>query len=436
MQIHMRAAVCRYLNRRISGVLTLSFLLAGAIAVAAFPAFGEDDHEHWVGTWAAAVHQPDLLVPGLSNSGFDNQTLRQIVHTSIGGHHVRVRLSTFGASGLVIGSAHIALSAGGPAVVPGSDRALTFGGQESITIPSGAPVVSDAVELSFPALANLAVTIFVPGITEPAAWHFEARQTTYISPPGEFTAIEVMPFESTAQAWFWLSGVEVMASEEDGAIVAFGDSTTDGTHSTADANQRWPDELARRLLLQRRSHKLGVLNAGLAGNRLLHDALGPNGLARFDRDVLSQSGLSYVIVLLGNADIGEGWPGGLYPGDEVTADQIIQGYKQLIDRAHARGVKILGATLNPFKGFVVPGTPFAFFSPGNEEKRQTVNNWIRATAEYDGVIDFDRVLRDPNDPSRLLPLFDSGDHLHPTDDGYKAMADAIHVALFRNGDRR
>lgn len=435
MRIHMRAAVNHYLNR-ISGVLTLSCLLASSVATAAFPALGDDDGEHWVGTWAAAVHQPDLLVPGLSNTGYKNQTLRQTVHTSLGGHRVRIRFSAFGASALLIGSAHIALSAGGPAVVPGSDRTLTFGGQESITIPPGAPVLSDPVELSFPALANLAVTIFVPGMTEPAAWHFEARQTTYISPAGDFTATEVMPFESTAQAWFWLSGVDVMTSTEEGAIVAFGDSGTDGTHSTLDANQRWPDELARRLLLQRRSRKMGVLNAGLAGSRLLHDALGPNGLARFDRDVLSQSGLSYVILFFGNADIGEGWPGGLYPGDEVTADQIIQGYKQLIDRTHARGVKILGATLNPTKGFVVPGTAFAFFSPLNEEKRQTVNNWIRTSGEYDGVIDFDEVLRDPNNRSRLLPLFDSGDHGHPTDDGYKAMADAIDLALFRTGDHR
>jgi lysophospholipase L1-like esterase len=241
-----------------------------------------------------------------------------------------------------------------------------------------------------------------------------------------------MPFQSTTQSWFWFSGVEVKRSTEAGVIATFGDSTTDGAQSTVDANHRWPDELARRL--QRSHHKIGVLNAGISGNRLLHDSLGPNGLARFDRDVLSQSGLSQVIVLFGNNDIGEGWPGGIDPAGEVTADQIIQGYRQLIERAHARGLRIFGATLPPFDGFFVPGTPFPFFSPENEEKRQTVNNWIRTSGEYDGVIDFDKVLLDPKAPSRLLAVYDSGDHLHPTDAGYKAMANAIDLTMFNDRD--
>jgi lysophospholipase L1-like esterase len=427
------SAICRSLNRRIIGMFTLFILLVAASTEVASLAFGENPDAHWVGTWTTAMHQPDLLVPGLANNGFNNQTLRQIVHTSIGGHQVRIRLSTFGANGLVIGAAHIALSAGGPTVVPGSDRTLTFGGEQSITIPPGAPVVSDPVELDVRGRSDLAVTIFTPGATGPATWHFEARQTTYISPKGDFTANEVMPVDSTTESWFWLSGVEVRECREVGAIGTLGDSTTDGTHSTLDANHRWPDQLARRL--HQSNQKIGVLNAGLSGNRLLHDSLGPNGLARFDRDVLSQSGLSHVIVLLGNADIGEGWSGGIDPAGEVTADQIVQGYRQLIERAHARGVKIYGATLTPFEGFVVPGTPFPFFSPENEEKRQTVNHWIRTAGEYDGVIDFDKVLRDPNAPSRLLPAYDSGDHVHPTDAGYKAMANAIDLTMFTDSDR-
>jgi lysophospholipase L1-like esterase len=243
-----------------------------------------------------------------------------------------------------------------------------------------------------------------------------------------------MPIVASAQAWFWLSAVEVMAPGQTGAIATFGDSTTDGTQSTVDANHRWPDQLARRLIAPSRDEKKAVVNTGLAGNRLLHDSLAPNGLARFERDVLSQSGLTDVIVLLGNADIGEGWSGGSNPSEEVTADQIIQGYKQLIERAHAKGLKIYGATLTPFEGFVVPGTPFPFFSPGNEQKRQEVNEWIRTGGEYDGVIDFDKVLRDPNHPSRLLALYDSGDHVHPTDHGYRALADAIDLKLFRRRD--
>lgn len=434
MQTHTLSANRGLPGRRIIEVLILSLLFVSA-GLAANSAFGEGDEEYWVGTWSTALHEPDLLVPGLANTGFNNQTLRQIVHTSIGGRRVRVRLSTFGATSLVIGGAHIALAGVGSAIVPNSDRVLTFGGRSSITIPDGAPVFSDPVDLAVPALGNLAVSIFVPGATGPATWHFEARQTSYISPSGDFSASGVMPIVASAQAWFWLSGVEVMAPRQAGAIATFGDSTTDGTHSTVDANHRWPDELARRLTALPHNERKGVLNAGLAGNRLLHDSLGPNGLARFDRDVLSQSGLTDVIVLLGNADIGEGWSGGSNPADDVSADQIIQGYKQLIERAHAKGLRIYGATLTPFEGFVVPGTPFPFFSPANEQKRQEVNEWIRTGGEYDGFIDFDEVVRDPDHPSRLLARYDSGDHVHPTDDGYRALGDAIDLSLFRNRDR-
>ena len=243
-----------------------------------------------------------------------------------------------------------------------------------------------------------------------------------------------MPLDSTAPAtlaWFWLAGVEVSASRQTGAIVTLGESITDGTQSTADANNRWPDQLARRLIAQPGNQTMGVLNEGLAGSRLLHDSLGPNGLARFDRDVLSQTGVTHVIVQMGDNDIFT-----LNPAEEVTVDQIIQGHKQLIERAHAQGLKIYGCTLTPVEGFLLPGTPFPVFSPSNEIKRQAVNAWIRTSGAYDGVIDFDRVLRDPNSPARILALYDSGDHGHPTDAGYKAMADAIDLKLFKNGDNR
>jgi lysophospholipase L1-like esterase len=389
--------------------------------------FAAHEDEHWVGTWDAALHQPSPGPPGLTNTGFNNQTLRQIVHTSVGGDQVRVRLSTFGAGALAIGSAHIALRADGAAIVPDSDRTLTFGGQSSITIPAGAVVVSDSVELRVPALGDLAISIFVPGTTGPATWHFVGLQTSYISPEGDFTGSVVMSVASTTQAWFWLAGVEISASKKTGAIVTFGDSVTDGTRSTPESNNRWPDHLARRLIEQSGNHRMGVLNESISGNRLLHDGIGPNGLARFDRDVLSQAGARYAIVLLGNNDLILGDL--LFPSEAVTADEIIQGHRQLIQRARARGMPIYAGTLTPFQGSV-PDFVFA----GTEAKRQAVNAWLRTSGEYDAVIDFDAVTRDPSSPARLLPFFDSGDHLHPNDAGYEAMGHAIDLKLFKDGE--
>jgi lysophospholipase L1-like esterase len=415
------------------GKLALTALALGALAMGVLPlpaGFAGNGNEHWVGTWSAALHPPDILLA--SNPGFNNQTLRQIVHTSVGGDRVRVKLSTFGAGALVIGAAHIALSDAGAAIVPGSDRTLTFSGQPSVTIPPGALMLSDPVDLDVPALSDLAVSIFVPGSTGPATWHFEALQTSYISPPGDFTASPLMPVDKTTRhadifgtehdAWFWVAGVEVTASKQTGAIVTFGDSVTEGTRSTPDTNSRWPDQVARRLMAQPGNHKMGVLNAGIAGNKLLNDIIGPNGLARFDRDVLTQTAVTHVVVLLGNNDI-------LFvfsPADVVTVDQIIEAHRQLIRRAHARGLKIYGGTLTPFGGFPLS-------SPPKEAMRQAVNTWIRTSGEYDAVIDFDEVVRDPNSPSTLLPLYDSEDHLHLNDLGYEEIANAIDLKLFKNG---
>ena len=408
--------------RRATAVFALSVTCVIAGLATDQAAFAGPDKEHWVVTWGTALHQPAPGPPGLTNSGFTNQTLRQIVHTSVGGSQARVRLSTFGADALVIGSAHIALRDAGAAIVPGSDRTLTFGGQPSISIPPGALVLSDPVELDVPALGDLAVSIFVPGSTGPTTWHFVALQTSYISPPGDFTVAHVMPVAATMQAWFWLAGVEVMATKQTGAVVTFGDSLTDGAQSTPDSNKRWPDHLAQRLMAQPSNHKMGVMNAAITGNRLLHDGIGPNGLARFDRDVLTQSGVTHVIMLLGNNDI-------LFvfsPSEAVAAEQIIEGHRQLIERARARGIKIYGGTLTPFEGFF-------FSSPEKEARRQVVNAWIRTSGAYDAVIDYDEILRDPSSPTRLLPLYDSGDHLHPNDLGYEVMGSAINLKLFKNG---
>lgn len=419
------------------GFMTVALVVVAAVQ-ATPPTVAANQNQRWVTTWSTAMLAPDTVVFGTS-PGFENQTLRQIVHTSIGGHRVRVRLSTFGAGALHIGAARIARRATGSTIVPGTDRALTFGGLSALVIPPGAVVLSDPVAVDVPPLADLAVSIFVPGSTGPTSWHFEALQTAYVSPAGDFTESIDMPFVSTTRypgpdglehdAWFWLAGVEVLAPNQTGAVAILGDSVTDGSRSTPDTNNRWPDHLAHRLIAVHGNHGIGVLNLGIAGNRLLNEIIGPNALARYDRDILAQTGVTHVIASLGNNDI-------LFvfsPADVVSVDQIIAGHRQLIRRARARGLRIYGATLTPFGGF-----PFA--SAAKESKRQAVNHWIRTSGEYDAVIDFDTVLRDLNDPTRLRSdaeiTYDSGDHLHPSDAGYQAMANAIDLALFKNNERQ
>ena len=421
----METRTCERWRRLGLRVIVLLTVMVPALALTTVVA--GNGNEQWVGAWGTALHEPSPGPPGLTNTGFSNQTLRQIVHTSVEGNYVRVRLSTFGARALAIGAAHIALRASDAAIVPDSDRTLTFGGEPSITIPPGAVVMSDAVALQVPAFADLAVSIFVPGSTGPATWHFLGLQTSYISSEGDFTGAVTMPVASTSLGRFWLASVEVTTTRQTGAIVTFGDSVTDGAASTPNTNNRWPDHLARRLLAQAGNRMMGVLNQSITGNRLLHDGIGPNGLARFDRDVLAQTGVTHVIVLLGNNDL---WTGEtILPAESVTAEEVIQGHRQLIQRAHARGLTIYGATLTPLQGFVT-----AEVFPIIEAKRQMVNAWIRTSGEYDAVIDFDEITRDPNVPTRLLPLYDSGDHLHPNNAGYEAMGNAIDLKLFKNGE--
>ena len=389
----------------------------------------EDDHAGWVGTWGASPMAANS-VPGSTNAGFTNQTVRHIAHISTGGDRLRVRLSNaYGTQALVIGEAHIALQSGGAAIVPASDRALTFSGQTSITIPPGALVMSDPVKLNVPALSDLAVSIYVPGPTGPTTWHQLGMQTTYISPAGNFSGSTSMPVAATEQSRFWLADVEVKTSEKVRAVLTIGDSITDGYASTPDANHRYPDFLAQRLNGPGARHKMAVINQGISGNRVTHDIFGPNLQARFDRDVLAKTGVTHVIVLEGINDIG--LPGAFLPlSEEVTSADIIAGLTQIAERAHARGLKIFVGTLTPFEGTIFPG----YYSPAKEVKRQAVNQWIRGNRVFDAVIDFDQATRDPANPTRLLPAYDSGDHLHPNDAGYKAMADAIDLALFRRDD--
>jgi len=419
--MHSAADVAGVRSRRRSLATAAATLLAlsAIVFTTSVIAAERDDDGHWVGTWTAS---PQRVAAPIQING---QTVRQIVHTSLGGERVRVRFSNaYGTSGLVIGSAHVAISTGGATISSTTDRVLTFNGSPTIIIPAGALVVSDPVTLNVPALGDLAVSLFLPANVAATTQHPVGLQTTYVSASGDFTGAAIEP-TTTTQSYYFLTGVEVSGSNRARAIVTLGDSVTDGFGSTPDTDQRWPNLLAERL----QSQRLAVLNAGVSGNRVLHDFVGTSALARLDRDTLVQTGVKYVIVGEGNNDL-------LIPGlignpaEVVTVAQIIQGHRQMIDRAHALGLRIYGSTLTPVEGYPFPG----FWTPDLEAKRQAVNHWIRASRAYDAVIDFDKLLRDPNHPSRLLPAYDSGDHLHPNDGGYRTMADAIDLSLFRDDD--
>jgi lysophospholipase L1-like esterase len=387
---------------------------------------------HWVATWGASP-APQLADDAQARAAklmFDNQTLREIVHVSIGGDTVRVRLSNaYGKATLDIGAAHIALRATGSSIASGSDRVLTFGGRPSVSIPANALVLSDPVKLNVAPASDLAISLYIPKPAAGAGIHYSAQQTSYIA-PGDRTGAAELPDPSTITSWMFLASVEMLAPESAFAVVAFGDSITDGARSTLDANHRWPDTLAARLLA-RRGPQAGVLDAGISGNRILHDAgsnirFGVNALARFDRDVLAQAGVRYLIILEGINDFGHA--GSSAPASEtVTAEDLIAGMKQMIERAHEKGIKVFGATLTPFEGTAFAG----YFTPEKEVQRKALNQWIRTGKAFDGVIDFDKAVRDPAHPDRMLPAYDGGDHLHPGDAGYKAMGEAIDLALFR-----
>jgi lysophospholipase L1-like esterase len=351
-----------------------------------------------------------------------NQTLRQIVRISVGGDRVRVVFTNaFGTSPLSIGAAHVALRDKEAAIVSSSSRPLTFSGSPVATMAAGSVLVSDPVSLSLPAFADLAIDLYLPGDTtasaSPVTTHNGALQTNFVSPAGNHAGATDMPVMTTTQAWFFLARVEIVAPEPVGAIVAFGDSITDGTRSTPNTNSRWPDFLARRLMEQ--NNRMGVLNLGIAGNRVLSDGAGVSALARFDRDVLVQTGVMHVIVLEGINDIGIA-----RSNASPTVADLIAGHRQLIERAHARGLRVYGATLTPFEGAV-------YWTAEGEAKRQALNQWIRTSRDYDGVIDFDAAVRDTSSPTKLLSQYNPGDNLHMNDAGYRAMAGAIDLALFR-----
>jgi lysophospholipase L1-like esterase len=374
----------------------------------------------WCGTWGTAPAGPP---PSSSTQTYTSQTLRLIVHTSIGGNRVRIRVSNeMGSTPLRIGHAGIAIRTSGAAINSASLRELRFGGQAAITIPPGAPVLSDPVDLAVPAQADLAVSLYLSGSTQGTTLHSAALQSSYVSPGGDYTSTVSMPVSRSLGSWPFLTEVDVDAAAP--CLVALGDSITDGQGSTTNANRRWPDVLARRLQASLgAAGPIGVVNRGISANSMLKDyptalLAGRATLERFDRDVLSTAGVRYLVTLIGINDICYS-PG----SNPIAAGELIAGYRQLIARAQARGIIIIGATLPPMEGFV-------YYTPAREGVRRAVNDWLRASGEFDALLDTEAVLRAPDNPTRLLPAYDSGDHLHPNDAGCLAIANAVPLAPF------
>ncbi|MFC0386841.1 SGNH/GDSL hydrolase family protein [Muricoccus vinaceus] len=377
-----------------------------------------------------------LEVAGGSRLHFNNQTLRQIARLSTGGTRVRVVLTnTFGTVPLRIGAAQVALRDKGASIVAGTNRVLTFGGLAQPAIPPGALMVSDPVDMEVPDSADVVVDVYLPDNTAASrssvTYHPASWQTNYVSAQGNHVGAVSLPVATTtayrrsdglpSASSFFLSRVEVVTRQPTGVLVAFGDSITDGTQSGLDQNRRWLNLLDARLTAA--GIRMSVINGGIGGGRVLEDGVGPNGLARFDRDVLAQAGTTHVTIMLGINDIGNG---GAKPNPSVA--ELIAGHRQLIDRAHARGLRVYGATLTAFEGA-------AYWTPEGEAKRQALNEWIRSSGAYDAVFDFAAATQDPTRPTRMRPEYDSGDHLHPSPAGYTAMSNSIDIELFRSPGR-
>jgi len=377
---------------------------------------------HWIGSWAASPAMPMAAPannPARGTASFNNQTITQVVRLSAGGSQLRIRLSNeYGPKPLQIGAARVVLVGADGAVVPGSERTVTFSGAASALIPPGAPMLSDAVTLSTKPLARLRVSLYLPTDTNGCTCHMTGMNLISIA-PGDVTQAPPAPAKGSGDYRAFLTEVDVLAAAPNGPVIAtFGDSITDGYHSSDDANHRWPDRLAERLEAAKRP--FAVANTAISGNRVLAEALpifGQNALSRFDRDVLSVPGVTHVTVLEGVNDLGMTKP-------TPAAAEIIAGYRQLIARAHGHGLKIVGATLLPYGGA-------AYFSVAGEAERQKINAWIRTSHEFDGVIDFDAAIRDPAKPERMRAEWQSGDWLHPNDAGYRVMGDAVDLNLFR-----
>jgi lysophospholipase L1-like esterase len=410
-------------------ILLAGALGACAIALTAAPASAES----WARSWAASPQAPTPAGgPFPGSPTFHDQTVRQIVRLSGGGAKVRIRFTNeYGTTPVQVGGAHVALAGDGSAIRPGTDHVLTFGGNTTATIAPGAPLLSDPVEMKAAPLSRLAISLYLPGQVDSCTCHGTAMQAGYVVPgdaTGAASLTDAKPMTNRAM----ISGVDVLSQRPAKTIVAFGDSITDGVGSTPGADRRWPDQFADRLV-KAGGAAVDVANEGISGNRVLGDGAGVSALARFDRDVLATPGLAYVIVFEGINDIGIGYApkGGPMSrfrlpnaGPPPTADDLIAAYRQLIARAHEKGVRIYGATITPYEGAV-------YASPEGEKVREAVNHWIRTGHGFDGVLDFDKATRDPAHPTRFRDGYHAGDHLHGSDKGYTAIAKSIDLKLFR-----
>ncbi|WP_338703378.1 SGNH/GDSL hydrolase family protein [Streptomyces sp. Q6] len=396
-------------------------LTAFAVAAAgAITAHATTPQEQTTGTRVSAWS------PGMTTGGpsFENRTIRMVVHSSVAGSEARITLSNrYSPQPLRVAVADVAVQAGGGAAEPGTVHHLTFGGAAQTTIPAGAERFSDTVPLAVEAGQNLLVTLYLPESTGPSTWHSDAFDTTYIATGDHTGDTGAAAFTTTTTSWYYLAGLDVLSPTAKGTVVAFGDSITDGYHSTTGTYTRWPDFLATRLAAAPGPQRLSVVDAGIGGNRVLTDVPNPwqgvSALKRFRHDALGRPGVKDVILLEGINDIGnDAGP----DGGALTTQHLVEGYRTLIDQAHAVHVRVIGATLMPFKGN-------GYYTPAAEEIRRSANTWIRTSGAFDGVIDFDRAMRDPADPAALHPDFDSGDHIHPDDAGMRAMADAVDLHL-------
>ncbi len=376
----------------------------------------------WVGSWAASP----MLADGSRMLPFADTTLREIVHISNGGKQLRLRFTNeFGVDPLTISNAHVALSAGSSDIKAGTDHAVMFGGAASVRIAPGAAIYSDAVDLEVQPLSDVAVSFHLPSQNMRAETaHLFADQDNFIADGDQTSAVSLTQARTTA-SWYFFDGVDVPVVDGARAIVTLGDSITDGALSTKNANRRWPNVLAERLKQERGLENVSVLDEGIGGNRVLNEQAGPSALSRFDRDVLGQSGVKYLIILEGINDIGRlSNTRGMAPEDDITAQNLEHALTQIADRAHEHGIKVFAATLTPYGGA-------GYHSDKGEQVRKDYNNWMRTSGVFDGVIDFDKITGDPSNPDRFNPAYDSGDHLHPADAGYKAMGDGIDLKLFR-----
>ncbi len=405
--------------------------IALVMAVPGFAACAEAQATNWVGSWATSQQRPEPQ-NSLAPEDMHDATLRQVVHLTLGGSQLRVHLTNaFGTAPLRISAAHIArpVSAASGSIEVATDTALTFGGSAAVTIPAGAEYVSDPVAFSAAALSDLAISIHLdePPVVETG--HPGSRATSYVV-HGDMVSAANMEDAKKVEHWYQIGSVDVATSAQAVAVVTLGDSITDGHGATTNGNDRWPDVLARRLQAAPATKTVSVLNHGIGGNRLLLDGLGPNALARFDRDVVAQTGVRYVIVLEGVNDLGTLTRDAPATAAEHKAlvEHIEAAYAQMILRAHAHGIRMIGGTITPYGGsnYYHPG-------PESDADRTAINEWIRDPKHFDAVVDFDKVVRDPAQPDRLNAAYDSGDHLHPSAAGYKAMGEAIPLTLFSPG---